>query len=370
MALKGFTPEVEAAFKEALALTEKQGELPQLFPVLRGLSTYYQFRMEFDKSFELGERILALAESKDDDLMRIHAYLLIGSNVGLISGLDQELAWLEQGIALFDPDRQRLQPFQVGNNPGIVCYTASAIYLWWQGFANQAFARAQKAFDIATRLEHPYTMAYACFHTGVLYLWSGEMQQARSRAITMREIAAEQEYHLWYAMATILLGAAESGLGAAEAGLARLEEGFAAYMGHISPPVFWPMITTIRAAAHGRAGKAAEGLNMLDDLLQDGQQLPDILILKGELLLQESPSNTAAATKLFREGLELAQMMGYKIFVLRAVSRLAELEVEEGKAGENGRLLADLYDSFTEGFETRDLQEARSVLERRRELTD
>ncbi len=363
MVIKGFTPEVETAFKETLALIESQGELPQLFPVLRGLSSYYQFSMQFDKSFELGQRILDLAESKDDDVMRIHAYLLMGSNVGLLAGLDQELAWLEQGIALFDPDRQRLQPFKVGNNPGIVCYTASAVYLWWSGFAERAFERAQKAIELATRLDHPYTMAYAYFHTGILYLWSGELQLAQSNALAMRDIAIEQAYDLWYALATILLGAVESGQGKTEKGLARLEEGFAIYIGHITPPVFWPMIMLIRAEAYGRAGKPEEGLRLIDEVFKLGISQPDLLLIKGKLLLQESPSNRDAVADFLQQSLELAQVMGYKIIALQAATALAELEMQEGRVGESARVLSELYDSFSEGFETADLQAAKALLD-------
>ena len=362
MVIRGFTPEVEAAFQEALALSEKQGEIPQLFPVLRGLASYYQFRTEFEKASALGERILALAESKDDDLMRLHAYLVLGTTTGFFAGLDQGLAWVEKGIALFDPDKQRSQPFQVGNNPGIVCHTASALYLWWLGFADQAFKRAEQAIALATRLEHPYTLTYAYFHTGVLYLWSGELQRARSHALAMGEIAAEQEYHLWSALASILLGAAESSLGQPEPGLARLEGGFADYMGHITPPVFWPMIMAIRAAAFGRAGKPAEGIELLNELMSMGDPLPDLYLLKGELLLQASPSNTAEAVDLLRQSLAVSQMMGSKIWALQAAIKLAELELQ-GRAEGGGRLLADLYDSFSEGFETRDLQKAQAVLD-------
>jgi predicted ATPase/class 3 adenylate cyclase len=363
MAIRGFTPQVEEAFKEALALSEGQGEIPQLFPVLRGLSSYYQFRMAFDQAAEMGKRILALAESRDDDLMRMHAYLVLGSNIGFFAGLEPGLQWLEKGIALFDPNKQRSQPFQIGNNPGIVCYNTSAMYLWWSGFADRAFERAQKAVELATRLDHPYTMTYAYFHTGVLYLWSGELPRARSHALTMREIAAEQEYHLWSSLAAILLGAVESSLGQPEEGLARLEEGFAAYAGHITPPVFWPMIITIRAAAFGRAGKPTEGINLLNELLEEGQPLPDLLLLKGVLLLQESPLHAAEAAGLFRQSLAVSQIMGSKIWALQATIKLAALELQQGQAGESSQLLAELYDSFSEGFETHDLQEAKELLD-------
>ncbi|MFN2179931.1 MAG: ATP-binding protein, partial [Candidatus Promineifilaceae bacterium] len=363
MAIKGFTPEVEESFKEALVLSEGLGEIPQLFPVLRGLSTYYQFRMDFEKAAEMGERILVLAESRDDDSMRLHAYLMLGSSIGFFAGIESGLKWLDKGITLFDPARQRLQPFQIGNSPGIVCYTASALYLLWLGLPDKAIKRAEKAVELATRLEHPYTKTYAYFHTGILFMWYGDLQRAQKNALAMREIAAEYEYHLWHALATILLGALESLSGETEGGLARLEEGIAAYAGHITPPVFWPMLTVIRAAAYGRAGKPAEGVDLLDELLVEGSPLADLMLLKGELLLQESASNAAEATGLLKQSLDISQIAGNKLWALQAATNLARLELRQGQVGEGSRVLAELYSSFSEGFETVDLQVARALLD-------
>ncbi|MFN2255003.1 MAG: adenylate/guanylate cyclase domain-containing protein [Candidatus Promineifilaceae bacterium] len=363
MAIKGFTPEVEESFKEALVLSEGLGEIPQLFPVLRGLSTYYQFRMDFEKAAEMGERILVLAESRDDDSMRLHAYLMLGSSIGFFAGIESGLKWLDKGITLFDPARQRLQPFQIGNSPGIVCYTASALYLLWLGLPDKAIKRAEKAVELATRLEHPYTKTYAYFHTGILFMWYGDLQRAQKNALAMREIAAEYEYHLWHALATILLGALESLSGQTEGGLARLEEGIAAYAGHITPPVFWPMLTVIRAAAYGRAGKPAEGVDLLDELLGEGSPLADLMLLKGELLLQESASNAAEATGLLKQSLDISQIAGNKLWALQAATNLARLELRQGQVGEGSRVLAELYSSFSEGFETVDLQVARALLD-------
>ena len=62
MASEGYTPETERAYQRALQLCEEQGEFPQLLPVLRGLSTYFIYRSEFEKSMRIGEQLLGLAE--------------------------------------------------------------------------------------------------------------------------------------------------------------------------------------------------------------------------------------------------------------------------------------------------------------------
>lgn len=369
LAIKGYTSEVEEAYTRALKLCEGQGEIPQLFPVLRGLSSYYMYRAEFDKGAQMGERIRQLAESTDDDYLRVHAYLVLGANTGLLGDLRKGLELLDKGIGLFDPNKQRLQPFQLGNNPGIVCFTTSAFYLWWLGSPDRALERADRAIALATKLNHPFTMAYTLFHTGTLHIFRGEMELAKERAQAMLEVATEHGFQTWEYLATMQLGATQMALGQPEEGLAKIEQGFARYQGLKTPPVFYPQLIGMRAEAFARVGRPVEGLKLVEDLLKgiDEERLQieasPLLMLRGDLLLAVSPENTAEATGLFRAIMAGAGHMGYKIVALQAATRLCKLEMLEGNAEESGRILAEIYAGFSEGFETADLREARVVLD-------
>ncbi len=369
MAIKGYTSEVEEAYTRALKLSEGHGEIPQLFPVLRGLSSYHMYRAEFDKGAQIGKRILELAETSDDDYLRVHGYLVLGANTGFRDGYRDGLALLEKGIDLFERERQSLRPFQLGNNPGIVCYTTSAFFLWWLGFPDRAVDRADRAIELATELNHPFTMAYALFHTGSLHLWRGEMELARERALAMLEVAEEHGFQIWESLATMLLGATQIPLGQPDEGLAKIEQGFALYQGLKSPPLFYPQLISMRAVAFAQVGRPAEGLNLLDGLLKDMgeervlRELPLLLLIKGDLLLTVSPKKAAEAAGIFKAILVGASHVGGKILALQAATRLCKLEMLEGKAEESGRTLAEIYDSFTEGFETFDLRDARVVLD-------
>ena len=100
---RGFTEEVEQAYVRALELCRIAGEIPQMFPVLRGLSTFYALRGELPKSAEIGERILALAERLDDPDMAIQGRVVLGTGVGLTRDLRAGLAHLDRVIADYDP---------------------------------------------------------------------------------------------------------------------------------------------------------------------------------------------------------------------------------------------------------------------------
>lgn len=369
MAIKGYTPEVEQAYKRALKLSEEQGEIPQMFPVLRGLSNYYVYRAEFDKAAQIGKRLLELAESKDDDYLRVQASLVLGANTGFLGDLHEGLEILDKGIALFERGQESLRPYQLGSNPGIVCYTTSSFFLWWLGFPDQALQRADRAMALAKALNHPFTLAYALFHTGNLYMWRGEMALAQAQAEAIVEIAAEHGFQIWESLATMLIGAAQTALGQEQEGLANIEQGFALAQEFNSPPVFYPQLLNMRALAFALAGQPAKGLQLLDGFLQEVsqerllQEMPQLLLLKGDLLIMHSPDNISEAAGLFTLILTSAGHLGGKMLALQAATRLCKLEMLPGKAAESGRALAALYDSFTEGFDTAALQEARFVLD-------
>ncbi len=84
LATKGYTEEAEHAYARALELCESAGQIPQLFPVLRGLGSFYGLRSDYEKAAEMGQRILDLAERLDDMDMRIEGLLVVG--VGLAFG--------------------------------------------------------------------------------------------------------------------------------------------------------------------------------------------------------------------------------------------------------------------------------------------
>ena len=84
LATKGYTEEVEQAYARALELCQSAGEIPQLFPVLRGLSSFYILRNELEKGAQMGERILSLAEHLDDVDMKVEGHLVLGYNLAAL----------------------------------------------------------------------------------------------------------------------------------------------------------------------------------------------------------------------------------------------------------------------------------------------
>jgi predicted ATPase/class 3 adenylate cyclase len=370
LAVKGYTPEVEQAFTRALELSQAVGEAPQQLPVLRGLTTFYVFRGEFEKSARIGEQILSLAETYDDANMRMEGNLLLGYSLAFLDNLKLGLDHLEKGLAYYDPNRQETLRFRLGNNPVVAGTTTSALLLWMLGFLDRSQQRIQKATDLARRLNHPYTIAYVHFHSGLLHLWRREGEQALSCAETVLDIARKHDFQLWNAVGMCLYGAGLAGREQAEEGLEYIRQGMIIYQGLKTPPVFWPNLILIRAGVCGQVGQPDEGLALLEQALNipvvgmTGVFSVEMYRLKGELLLIQSAENAPEAETWFQRALEVARKLQAPMFELQAALSLSRLWRSQGKEEQARVLLDSVYRQFSEGFTTANLKEAQEFLSR------
>jgi predicted ATPase len=162
-------------------------------------------------------------------------------------------------------------------------------------------------------------------------------------------------------------GWATASNGSAEQGVADLQRGIADWRatGAIGAlPYFWAML----AEALGLAGHAEDGLKTLteaQELFERANERwweAEICRLRGALLLQCPKAKHAQAETWFRRALEVARHQQAKSLELRAATSLARLWRDQGKHAEAGDLVAPVYGWFSEGFDTRDLNEARALL--------
>ena len=368
MAMQGFTDEVREAFTRALELCEGQGEIPELFPVLRGLASFHLLVNDMENAARMGERILSLAESRDDDAMRVEGYLVLGASLALTK-LEAALEHLDKGIAIYDPNMRPAGRFRLGNDPGVVSYTTSALTLWTMGYQDQAHERAEAAVDLARRLDHPNSLAYALFHSGLVYLRRRDVNLAKINSEALLEIAEEYDLQIWRALATCLNGAALALMGRAEEGLAASNWGMDLYQSLITPPAFWPMLILMRVTVLGETGQAAKALELLDQVEDVAVQVPDAYLLlselyrlKGDLLFSLSKDDQAHSETLYLKALELAKEGSLNMLELQAAISLCRLCQAQGKSEEGRQVLREAYEKLTEGFNTADLKDAEALL--------
>jgi predicted ATPase len=191
---------------------------------------------------------------------------------------------------------------------------------------------------------------------------------AQELAEAQRALCTEHGFAQYLAWSTVLRGSALAAQGQWAEGLAQMREGLAAYratgarsLGH------W--FHALLAEACGRAGQVEEGLRALDEALEALQTAEDrfyeaeVYRLQGTLLLARSAEQHAEAETCLRQALDIARQQQARSLELRAATSLSRLWQQQDKRDEAHELLAPVYDWFTEGFDTADLQEARTLLE-------
>jgi predicted ATPase/class 3 adenylate cyclase len=366
MAVRGYGPETEAAYKQAMEISEAVGTPAQRFPVLRALATYYMGIAEFATTVELGRQLVELGEEADDDSMLIEGHYVFGAATAFTGDLESGLLHLERAIALHDPQVHDSGRFRLGPNTGVVARTASGILMWQCGKVERGIERVEAALEVARQIDHPYSIAYGLHHNGLLALYRKRYEEARRWARELAEVSEENDYPVWRTLSTVFDGVATSFLGDPETGLAMSEKGIELYHGLTTPPVFWPDLLRLRATAHSVAALPERALELIEEALDSGGPAdltnPEFHVVKGDILMSFPDPDRSAAEAEYLAAAQGARLGGLHLIELQALTRLVGLRRELGASPDGSEELASLYATFTEGMDEHDLVAAREML--------
>jgi len=321
----------------------------------------------------LGEQLLSLAQNVQDPTLLAGAHLALGETLCFLGEFAAARAHVEQGIAVYDPRHHSLSAFLYVADFKVACLSYAAWTLWFLGYPDQALKRSQEARSLAQELAHPFSLAAA------LNYWVAMVYRFRREGPAVQELteagivfANEQGFSSWVAVGIILRGWTLTEQGQVEEGIAQMRQGLAARRA-AGPEHVRPYLFALLAEAYGRVGQAEEGLGVLAEALamvdKNGERMyeAELYRLKGQLTLQSkvpSPKSQAEeAEECFRNAIEIARKQQVKSLELRATTSLARLWQQQGKQKDAHQMLAEIYGWFTEGFDTKDLQEAKALLE-------
>jgi tetratricopeptide (TPR) repeat protein len=257
------------------------------------------------------------------------------------------------------------------------------------GFRNPAFgatvlaayafaswnARQLGHFDVAherinrmmtlVNASNPYEVAFSWMFDAILRLFLREYKQAEDSAARALDLAEKYQIPQPAAYTRFALGQARAQLGRTTEGIALIRQGLAAML-EVGMRLTVPYVIASLADAQEREGLTAQALETVEQALRtDPQELlnyrPEALKLRGELRLKQGQMELAEAD--FRESIALAHGQSAKHPELRSTMSLARLLDSQGKRAEARAMLSDIYNWFTEGFDTADLTEARALLE-------
>jgi predicted ATPase len=368
-ATKGFAaPDVERAYARARELCAQVGGTPELFPVMRGLMLYYLNRGQLQTATALGEQLLRLAQAQPDPALLMLAHYMLGMVLFYRGELVAAHTHHTQALALSTPQAHRALAVRYGIDLGVGSGSFLARELWRLGYPDQALQHSQESRTLAEEVSHPLSLAQALVFAAVVHQCRREAPAAHEQAAAVIQLATEQGFALWVARGTVLHGWALAMQGQGEAGLAAIRQGLAADLA-TGATLWQPYYLALLAEAYGAGRRAAEGVVVLAEALvlveQTGARWneAEIYRIKGTLLLHQAVPDAAQAAACFQQALAIARQQQAKSLELRAAMSLARLWQSQSKRQEAHDLLAPVYEWFTEGFDTADLQEAKTLLD-------
>jgi predicted ATPase len=277
---------------------------------------------------------------------------------------------MEQGLAVYDPERHRSHSYLYGQDPAVGCYGFGAVALWLLGYPDQACECSREAVALAGESGQPSSLALALQCAAFLGQNRREAPAIQKNAEAIAAIAAEHGFSFWRAGASLMRGWALAQQGAWAAGVALLRQGLAAHRA-TGARTYRTYYLALLAEALGRGGQIEEGLGVLAEALavmdatREGFYGAELHRLQGELLLRQGLPQVARheAEACYHRALGVARRQHARSLELRAAMNLTRLYQEQGRHAEVRPMLAGCYEWFTEGLDTPDLREARALLE-------
>jgi tetratricopeptide (TPR) repeat protein len=366
---KAYGAEVKSAYTRARELCVTLGKNHKLCQVLGQLSVVHFVQAEYHQARELGEEALSLAQQIKDPIFVALGHWYLGFIWFSLGEYKTSRAHLKHVISFYNAE-QHHHSFVVirGSDAGISALSYDALCLWCLGYPDQADEKSQEAITLARELNHPFTLVDALCYAGC---WLNEMrhdiQGLKDYSEQMKEICLDKGLAGWSESATWFQGKVKALLGQVQEGITQIQECIA---GHKSILVLCPLIGSLRSLAEAQleAGLSVDGLITLGEALNlvettgERHWEADIYRLQAEFLLLQNDDLGAEESLL--KAIQVARQQEAKSWELQATIHLARLWWKHGKQEEAQKILAEIYDWFTEGFDSPDLITARKLLEK------
>jgi predicted ATPase len=368
-ATKGYaSPEVEHTFARAWEICQQLGESPQRFPVLYGLCALYYVGVKLRQARDQAEQFLHLAQRQGDAAPLLVAHRTLGLSLYFMGEVAQAREHLIQSVTLYDPQQHRAPAFRYSHDPGVAALVFDALALWTLGYPDQALRRNHAACTLAEELAHPLTLAYAFGFLAVFHQYQQEREVVRQYAEITTRVSREQGFPFWLGAGLILQSWARATRHQPAEQIPSMHEGLA--ICRATGAALWlPYFLTLLAETYGAASQPDAGLRLLDeahtimDTTQERFYEAEVHRVQGTLVLAQAAAQHAQAETCFQQALDVARRQQARSWELRAAMSLGHLWQQHGKRDAAHELLAPIYGWFTEGFDTADLQEAKSLLE-------
>ncbi|MBV8090899.1 MAG: hypothetical protein JO139_15275, partial [Alphaproteobacteria bacterium] len=355
-------PDIGRTYARVSELCRQLGDHSRGFTALRALYLHHLHLLEMEKAQHFAEEGLRMAERLADAARLLWAHVALGQTLYYQGNLDPALPHFRRGFEMFDPNMQF--PDWPGAHPGVQCQFWPMLISWMLGYPDRSLDELRAALRSAETLGHPLTLAWVLCHAALVHIFRHEPPAADCAGRALK-ICEENRIAQFHAFALCANGWALCASGKREEGLAQIGQGVDAYGVGTSQHI----VLAMQADAQLAIGKpeaalesAAAGLKAVEKM--GGAPLgAELWRLKGEALLGGAGTVSEAETAM-QHGIDVARRQNAKSWELRGAMSLARLRQQQGRPQEAAALLAPILGWFTEGFDTADLKEAKTLLDK------
>lgn len=358
--------ETAATCLRAQELCKQLGDVAKLFRALYSVWCMYYMRPDQGKALELAEEFKHLAETGQDRVQLVAAYSTVGQTFAILGCYPKAHRFLKKSIEFYTPEQDHSLALLYGEHPGVGSKIVCATVDWMIGCPDLAVKHATESLAEAQEISDPNTIGWAWVSMAMLH------KDRQDNAMTVKStndaisFAKEQSLPYWRSMALPLLAWALVDRGDVEAGMELVHESLEAVRATGSG-VRVPDTLSVLALGYLNTHQPDKGLTEIQKAIRVIEETGErwnkanMHCLKGQLLYSMSSFDDAEIS--FLDAIRIAKLQGANSYELRASTHLARLWYSQNKIEQAAKLMLPIYSQFTEGFDTRDLKEARSLLD-------
>jgi predicted ATPase len=374
--VKGYAaPETKAAAERAHLLIEQaeaRGEPAEdpllLFSVLYGLwvANFVAFNGHICR--DLARQFLALAAKKETASPPMIGHYIMGNSL-LFSGDPAEArAHYDKAVTLYAPGEHRPLAMRFGQDVRVAALSFRSWALWLLGYPDAALADADQALRDARAIGHAATLMFALALTPQAHFLSANYATAIAANDELLVVAEEKNARYWKAVGMVLQGNLLAVTDGASDAIQKITTGLSAFRS-TGATLYVPSWLSSLARAFAGVGKLDDAWRCISEAMtaiEAARQRwceAEVHRTAGEIALLSPELDATKAEAYFERALAIARAQQAKSWELRAATSLARLWRDQGKRDEARDLLTPVYDWFTEGFDTLDLKEAKTLLD-------
>jgi predicted ATPase/class 3 adenylate cyclase len=376
MHVKGYgAPETKAAAEHASRLIEEAkalGDPPEdpqlLFSVLHIFTLANLVTFNGKALRELAEQFLALAKTQNSTVPLMIGHRVMGHSRLFTGDIAESRAHYDRSLALYDrAELPLMNRFGgVDSRVSALCFRSQS--LWILGFPQSALADAVQAMSYSRVIGHAVTLINTLCLSSLTNVFCGNFATARAELAEGIALSSERSAIFWKAQATATLGVLSALMGNATDAVNMIYDGLAMWRS-TEGTARVPFYMSYLAKAHAMLGRFDEAQRCVDQAISTldatGEKVwsAEVHRLAGEIVLASPYPDAGKAKAYFERALAVARAQQAKSWELRAATSTARLWRDQRKSQQARELLASVYGWFSEGFDTLDLKEAKTLLD-------